>query len=54
MHLVWYLGKQKRHDIETLAIDRVFNAEPFMQTSFRKLHQNTPKTSPRILQKFAK
>ena len=51
MHLVWYLGKQKRHDIETLAIDRVFNTEHFMQTSFRRY---TPKTSPRILQKFGK
>ena len=28
-HLVWYLEKEKRYDIETLSIDRVFNKEHF-------------------------
>ena len=28
-HFVWYLKKEKRHDIETLSIDRVLNKEHF-------------------------
>ena len=28
-HFVWYFGKEKRYDIETLSIDRVLNKEHF-------------------------
>ena len=28
-HFVWYLGKEKRYDIETLSIDRVLNKKNF-------------------------
>ena len=28
-HFVWYLEKEKRHDIKTLSIDRVLNKEHF-------------------------
>ena len=28
-HFVWYLGKEKIYDIETLSIGRVLNKEPF-------------------------
>ena len=28
-HFVWYVGKEKKHDIETLSIDRVLHKEHF-------------------------
>ena len=37
IHFVWYLGKEKRYDIETLLIDRVLNKEHlYMKKSCRK------------------
>ena len=42
-HFIWYLGKEKRYDIETLAIDRVLNKEHF----YRKIMQKcAPKLVP--------
>ena len=35
-YFVWYLEKGKRHDIGTLAIDRVLNKEHFMEKVCRK------------------
>ena len=35
-HFVWYLEKEKRYDIETLAIDAVLNKEHF----YEKIMQN--------------
>ena len=30
-HFVWYLENEKRHDIETLLIDRVLNKDCFVE-----------------------
>ena len=43
-HFVWYLGKEKRYDIETLPDDRVLNKNIFMEKSCRKC---VPKASRR-------
>ena len=45
-HFVWYLEKEKRCDIETLAIDAVLNKEHFYGKSCRKC---APKASLRPL-----
>ena len=45
-HFVWYLEKEKRYDIETLSIDRVFNKEHFIEKSPRKC---ATKASPKLL-----
>ena len=45
-NFVWYLEKEKRYDIETLAIDKILNKEHFMEKSCRKW---APKASPRSL-----
>ena len=37
IHFVLYLEKEKRHDIETLSIDRVLNKEHFYETIIQKL-----------------
>ena len=46
IHLVWYLEKEKRYDIETLSIDRVLNKEHFygkiMQKMCTKSYSQTP------------
>ena len=36
-HFVWYLGKEKRYDIETLSIDRVLNKEHFYGKVMQKM-----------------
>ena len=36
-HFVWYLGKEKRYDIETLSIDRVLNKEHFYGKIMQKM-----------------
>ena len=36
-HFVWYLGKEKRYDIETLSIDRVLNEEQFYEKIMQKM-----------------
>ena len=50
-HFVWYLGKGKSYDIQTLSVDRVLNKEHFYGKSCRKC---TPKASPRTLFNFGK
>ena len=35
-HFVWYLGKKKRYDIETLFIDRLLNKERFHEKIIQK------------------
>ena len=35
-HFVWYIDKERRYDIETLAIDTVLNKEPLYKKSCRK------------------
>ena len=50
-HFVWYLEKEKRYDIETLAIDTLLNKEHFMEKSCRKY---APKASPRSFFYFGK
>ena len=51
-HLVSYLDKEKRYDIETLSIDRVLcNSNIFMEKSCRNC---APKASPRSLLNFGK
>ena len=50
-HFVWYLGKERRYDIETLPIDRVLNKEHLYGKSCRKC---APKPSPRPLINFRK
>ena len=50
-HFVWYLEKEKRYDIETLAIDTVLIRNIFMEKSCRKC---APKASPRPLFYFGK
>ena len=37
IHLVWYLEKEKRYDIETLSIDRVLNKEHFYWKIMQKM-----------------
>ena len=39
IHLVWYLEKEKRCDIETLSIDRVLNKEHFYGKYAEHMHQ---------------
>ena len=45
-HFVWYIGKEKRYDIETLSIDRVLNKKHFygkiMQKMGTKSFSQTP------------
>ena len=36
-YFVWYLGKEKRYDIETLCIDRVLNKEHFYGKIMQKM-----------------
>ena len=36
-HFVWYLGKEKRYDIETLSVDRVLNKEHFYVEIMQKM-----------------
>ena len=36
-HCVWYLGKEKRSDIETLSIDKVLNKEHFYDKIMQKM-----------------
>ena len=36
-HFVWYLGKEKRYDIETLTIDTVLNKEHFCGKIMQKM-----------------
>ena len=36
-HFVWYLGKEKRYDIETLSTDRVLNKEHFYGKIIHKM-----------------
>ena len=36
-HFVWYLEKEKRYDIETLAIDTVLNKEHFYEKIVQKM-----------------
>ena len=36
-HCVWYLGKEKRSDIETLPIDKVLNKEHFYDKIMQKM-----------------
>ena len=36
-HFVWYLGKEKRYDIENLSIDRVLNKEHFYEKIMQKM-----------------
>ena len=44
-HFVWYLGKERRCDIETLPIDRVFNTEHFYGKIMQKnKHQKLAET----------
>ena len=38
-HFVWYLGKEKRYDIETLPVDRVLNKKHFMEYHSENVHQ---------------
>ena len=38
-HSVWYLQKEKRYDIETLAIDRVLNKEFLWKNHAENMHQ---------------
>ena len=51
IHFVWYLGKEKRYDFETLSIDKVLNKENLYGKSCRKY---APKPSPRPLLNFCK
>ena len=37
-HFIWYLGKKKRCDIETLSIDRVLNKEHFYGKYAEHMH----------------
>ena len=48
-YFVWYLGKEKRYDIEPLSIDRVLNKQHFYEMLCRKC---APKPSPRTLFNF--
>ena len=50
-HCVWYLGKEKRYDIETLSIDRVLNKQNFYGKTCRKC---TAKASPKPFFDFGK
>ena len=45
-HFVWYLEKERRYDIKTLAIDTILNKEHFCGKINRKC---APKASPRPL-----
>ena len=36
-HFVWYIGKKKAYDIETLAIDRVLNKNHFYGKIMQKI-----------------
>ena len=36
-HFVWYFGKEKRYDIETWSIDRVFNKKYFYGKIMQKM-----------------
>ena len=38
-HFIWYLGKKKRCDIETLSVDRVLNREYFYGKYAEHMHQ---------------
>ena len=38
-HFVWYVGKEKRYDIETLPVDRVLNKKHFMEYHSENVHQ---------------
>ena len=40
-HFVWYLEKEKRYDIETLSIDRVWNEEQFSWKIMQKMCTNS-------------
>ena len=44
-HLLWYLDKEKRYDIETLTIDGVLNKQYFYGKIMQKI---STKTSPRL------
>ena len=50
-HFVWYLGKEKRYDIEILSISSVLNKETFNGKSCRKC---VPTASPRPVFNFGK
>ena len=50
-HFVWYLEKEKKYHVETLAIDTVLNKEHFYGKSCRKC---VPNASPRPLFYFGK
>ena len=40
-HLVWYMEKEKKYDIETLAIDRALNKEHFYEKIMHKMCTKT-------------
>ena len=44
-HFAWYIKKERRHDIETLSVDRVLEKEHFVTGSCKKC---APKTIPRL------
>ena len=44
-HFAWYIKKERRHDIETLSVDRVLDKEHFVASSCKKC---APKTIPRL------
>ena len=43
-HFVWYLGKEKRYDIETLSIDWVLNKEHIFEKIKQKIIKNAKKS----------
>ena len=45
-HFVWYLGKEKKYDIETLSIDRVLNKEDFYGKFMHKMCTKSKSQTP--------
>ena len=45
-HFVWYLEKERRYDIETLAIDTVLNTEYFCWKSMQKMCTKSQSQTP--------